>query len=77
MTAAAATTASTLLEALRSTLQSEQSALVRGEADALPALADAKAQAFDQISRAMRGASLSCRRCGCCTNPAAAVTGWS
>ena len=57
MTAATAvTTASALLEALRSTLQSEQSALVRGEADALPALADAKAQAFEQISRAMRGA---------------------
>lgn len=58
MTAATTvTTASALLEALRSTLQSEQSALVRGEADALPALADAKAQAFEQISRAMRGAS--------------------
>lgn len=53
----AATAAAPLLDALISTLQSEQAALVRGEADALSDLADAKARAFERISRAMRGAS--------------------
>lgn len=53
----APTVAGPLLDALISTLQSEQTALVRDEADALAALADAKAQAFDRLARAMRGAS--------------------
>ena len=52
-----ATAAAPLLDALISTLRSEQDALVRGEADALPGLADAKAQGFERLSRAMRGAS--------------------
>jgi flagellar biosynthesis/type III secretory pathway chaperone len=55
MTAAAP--ASPLLDELIATLQSEQAALVRGETDALPALAAAKSGMFDRISRAMRGAS--------------------
>ena len=54
MTAAAT---APLLDGLISTLRREQAALVRGEADSLPALADTKAQAFEQVSRAMRDAS--------------------
>lgn len=54
MTAAPA--AAPLLEDLLSALQTEQAALMRGDADALPALAEAKSQAFDRMSRAMRGA---------------------
>lgn len=51
------TAAAPLLDALISTLRREQAALVRGEADLLPELAGTKAQAFEQVSRAMRGAS--------------------
>jgi flagellar biosynthesis/type III secretory pathway chaperone len=54
MTAAAA---GPLLDALISTLRREQTALVQGEADSLLALAGTKAQAFEQVSRAMRSAS--------------------
>jgi flagellar biosynthesis/type III secretory pathway chaperone len=50
-----------LLDELLQTLRDEQSALVRGDADALPSLADAKARAFDHLSIALRAAPSAAR----------------
>jgi flagellar biosynthesis/type III secretory pathway chaperone len=46
-----------LLADLLQTLRAEQQALVHGDAEALPALAVSKAQAFDRLSIAVRGAT--------------------
>jgi flagellar biosynthesis/type III secretory pathway chaperone len=43
-----------LLDELLQALRAEQQALVRGDADALPALAGIKAQALDQLGIALR-----------------------
>jgi flagellar biosynthesis/type III secretory pathway chaperone len=47
-----------LLADLLQTLRAEQRALVQGDADALPALAGAKSQAFDRLAAAVRSAPL-------------------
>lgn len=49
--------AAPLLDDLLATLRAEQQALVHGDADALPALASAKANAFDHLTAALRGAA--------------------
>lgn len=46
--------ADALLADLVQTLHAEQQALVRGDADALPALAGAKSQAFDRLAATLR-----------------------
>lgn len=51
-----------LLDTLLAVLRAEQQALVSGTADELPALADSKAQALDQLNHALRAASLGERR---------------
>ncbi len=51
-----------LLDTLLAVLRAEQQALVSGTADELPALADSKAQALDQLNHALRVASPDERR---------------
>lgn len=51
-----------LLDSLLTVLRAEQQALVNGAAEALPALADSKAQALDQLNHALRAASPGERR---------------
>jgi flagellar biosynthesis/type III secretory pathway chaperone len=51
-----------LLETLLAVLRAEQQALVSGAADALPALADSKAQALDELNQALRVANPGERR---------------
>lgn len=51
-----------VLDTLLSVLRAEQQALATGTADALPALADSKAQALDELNRALRAASPTERR---------------
>jgi flagellar biosynthesis/type III secretory pathway chaperone len=51
-----------LLDTLLAVLRAEQQALVSGAADALPALADSKAQALDELNQALRVASPGERR---------------
>jgi len=48
--------ADSVLADLVQALHAEQQALVRGDADALPALAGAKSQAFDRLAAAVRSA---------------------
>lgn len=50
-------TAAAVLQDLLQALRAEQQALAAGRADALPALADAKAQAFDRLAPALREAA--------------------
>ena len=45
-----------LLDELLQTLRVEQDALVRGDSDALPALADSKAKTLDYLGTALRAA---------------------
>jgi flagellar biosynthesis/type III secretory pathway chaperone len=51
-----------LLDTLLAVLRAEQQALVSGAADALPALADSKAQALDELNQALRVANPGERR---------------
>jgi flagellar biosynthesis/type III secretory pathway chaperone len=46
--------ASSLLDQLLQALRAEQQALVRGDADVLPLLAERKAKSFDRLGAAMR-----------------------
>lgn len=51
-----------MLDSLLQVLRAEQQALVSGAADELPALADRKAQALDQLNLALRTATPAERR---------------
>ncbi|MCU0952147.1 MAG: hypothetical protein MUC68_14105 [Burkholderiaceae bacterium] len=62
MSRRAAHATSALLDDLLGSLRAEQQALVRGEAEALPALAAAKSQALDHLSAALRGSPASERQ---------------